>query len=59
MYDFEINNIMKKYNYNIPKEEYFKICDTSKQINVVKYNPCGDFIEISTKEGGYWRFKVF
>lgn len=58
MYDFEISNIMSKYNYNIPKEEYFKICDTSNQIKVVKYDPYGDCIEISTKGGGYWKFKV-
>lgn len=58
MYDFEIQNIMRKYNYNIPKEEYFKICDTSRQINVVKYDAYSDSLEISTKDGGYWKFKV-
>lgn len=58
MYDFEIQNIMRKYNYNIPKEEYFKICDTSSQINVVKYDAYSDSLEISTKDGGYWKFKV-
>ena len=58
MYDYEINNIMRKYKYNIPKEEYFKICDTSTQISVVKYDPYSDCIEISTKDGGYWKFKV-
>ncbi|HAU85549.1 MAG TPA: hypothetical protein DCW90_08620 [Lachnospiraceae bacterium] len=58
MYDYEIQNVMRKYNYNIPKEEYFKICDTSSQISVVKYDPYCDMIEIGTKDGGYWKFKV-
>ena len=58
MYDFEIDAIIRRYNYNIPKDEYFKICDTSSQINVVKYDPWSDSIEINTKDGGYWKFKV-
>lgn len=58
MYDFEIDNTMKKFNYNIPNEEYIKICDSS-QIIQVSYSAYGDYYEIRTSNDGYWKFKVY
>ena len=58
MYDFEIDNTMKKFNYNIPNEEYIKICD-SPQIIRISYSAYGDYYEIRTSNDGYWKFKVY
>lgn len=58
MFDFEINDLMRKYNYNIPSDKYLEICN-SPQITEIKYSPYGDCFEISTKDGGYWKFGVY
>lgn len=58
MYNSEIQKIMEKYNYNLPSTEYLCICDSSAQIDHIKYSPYeGDF-EIWTNDGGYWKFKI-
>ena len=35
MYTWEIDDIMKKYNYNIPSSIYIKLCKSSPQINYI------------------------
>ena len=58
MYNFEIDNTMKKFNCNIPNEEYIKICD-SPQIIRISYSAYGDYYEIHTSDDAYWKFKVY
>lgn len=57
MYSWEIHNELSKSNYIISSEVYKKICD-SPQIQKIKYEPFGDYYEIYTNDGYYWRFKV-
>ena len=57
MYSYEIKNIMKKYNYNLPSDVYLKICFSSNQISNVKYN--NNVYEIWTKDNYYFKFNVY
>lgn len=36
MYNWEIDNTLKKYNYDIPSSIYLDICKSSPQITFVK-----------------------
>lgn len=58
MYNFEIDNILRENNYNIPSHVY-EIILSSPQIDHVKYSPYGDYFEIWTNDGCYWKFKIF
>ena len=59
MYTYEIDNIIRKYNYTLPSYVYSEICKTSPQINWIKYTPYDDSFEIATSDGGYWKFSVY
>jgi len=57
MYSYEIEDIMKKYNYNLPSNIYLKICFNSDQISDVKYS--NNIFEIWTKDNYYFKFNVY
>ena len=59
MYSYEIDNIIKQNNYNLSSTTYIDICTTSSQINHVKYEPYGDYYEICTSDGYYWKINVY
>ena len=59
MYDWEIENIMKQYGYNIPCDIYTSICNTSPQICRVKYEPFNNTFEMWSKNGMYIKFQVY
>lgn len=59
MYTYEIDNIMRKYNYTLPSYLYLQICNTSPQISYVGYNAYDSSYKISTYDGGYWKFNVY
>lgn len=57
MYSWEIHGELERNNYVISVETYKKICD-SPQVYKIKYEPFGDYYELSTTDGYYWKFKV-
>ena len=57
MYSYEIDDLLKRNNFQIPAEVYWQICE-SPQVYRIKYNQYGDFIELWTSEGNYWKFTV-
>lgn len=58
MYSHEIENVMKSNNYNIKNILYSYICQTSPQINHIKYNSYEQCFEMWIKDNYYWKFKV-
>lgn len=59
MYSYEIDKIIKSQNYNIDSVTYLNICNTSPQINHVKYSAFEDYFEFWDNEGSYWKFNVY
>ena len=59
MYTFEIDHLMRLYNYRLSSINYVKVLATSPQIIDVQYHPYGDYYEIQTNDGGDWKFKVY
>lgn len=59
MYSTEIDELMKQHEYSIPSKTYFYICETSPQIDRVRYEPQNDYFEIWTNDNFYWRFTVY
>ncbi len=59
MYSHEIENLLRIRNYLISNEEYFNVCKTSPQINLVEYSPYNDQFHISTKDNFNFIFKVY
>lgn len=58
MYSYEIDELLTKSNFRIPSDVYLRLCE-SPQICRIKYNPYGDFIEMWTFDGNYWKFIVY
>lgn len=58
MYSYEIDELMKIYNYSLLSHQYLHICKTSPQINYIEYKPYGNYFEMSTSDGYYWKFTV-
>lgn len=58
MYSYEISNILIENNYNIPSNIYEMIL-SSPQIDHVKYDSYGDYFEIWTDDGCYWKFTIY
>ena len=59
MYSWEIDEILKNNNFNIDSGTYINICNTSPQINYIKYEPYGQYFEMWDCNGKYWKFKVY
>ena len=59
MYSCEIEEALRKHNYNIDSDTYIIICSTSPQIVRVKYDPYGQYFEIWTNDNYYWKFNVY
>ena len=62
MFTWEIDNLMKKYQYNLPSSAYLEICKTSPQIIFIKREYDNQF-KIVTKEDDNssteWEFGVY
>lgn len=58
MYSWEIDQLLKFKNYLLDAKEYIKICDESKQIKRIKYDPFNDTFYIETTDEYKWTFKV-
>lgn len=58
MYSHEIKELLEYKKYLLKVEEYLLICNTSPQINRVKYNAYDDSFEIWTDDKYYWNFKL-
>ena len=61
MYSWEIDNILKDYNYNIPASVYIEVTDINKnpQVGHVEYSPWSDSFIVWTNDGYNWSFKVY
>ena len=59
MYSHEITQTMESNNYNIDSEIYFQICNSSPQIDHIKYDPCERCHEMWSNDGYNWKFKVY
>ena len=59
MYSYEIEQLLKLRNYIISNEEYFKICETSPQINRIEYKPFEQQFYINTDDNYCFEFKVY
>lgn len=57
MFSWEIHNKLEKYNYKISSDIYKEICN-SPQVCKIKYEPFGDYYELYTYDGYYWKFTV-
>ena len=61
MYSCEIDQLLKKNNFNISNEEYKDILnplDSSQIINVA-YDTSSDLFRVATNDGYLWRFTVY
>ena len=58
MYSYEIDELMKRCNYSLMSHQYLDIRLNSNQINYISYKPYGDYFEMSTSDGYYWKFTV-
>ena len=58
MYDWEITKILQQNQNNIDSEIYLHITSTSPQINHIKYDPYGNFFEMWSENGTYFKFTV-
>ena len=58
MYSHEIDELLKRCNYSLLSNQYVDICHSSPQISCVEYKPFGDYFEMSTYDGYYWKFNV-
>lgn len=58
MYDWEITQILQQNQNNIDSETYLHICSTSPQLNHIKYDPYGNFFEMWSNGGTYFKFTV-
>lgn len=58
MYDWEITKILASNNYDIDSEVYINICNSSPQLNHIKFNPYGSYMEMWSNEN-YWKFTVY
>ena len=59
MYSYEIEELLKKCNYNIDSETFINMCRTSPQIDHIKYNPYEDNIEMWTNDNYNVKIKVY
>lgn len=59
MYSHEIQKLLEMRNYLIDNKEYLDICDTSPQINHIKYEPYEDNFHMWTKDNYEFKFKVY
>lgn len=57
MYSWEIHAILEKYNYVIPLDVYYNICE-SPQVQIIKFVSLGDYYELSTTDGYYCKFTI-
>ena len=58
MYSYEIDQLLKNKSYIINANDYVKICNTSPQIDKIKYESFGNYFYIRTKDGYSWNFSV-
>lgn len=61
MYSWEIDNLIKAYNYYLPSSEYEKIIDlkNNPQIRYVHYNTYENKFYIETADGYSWVIRVY
>lgn len=59
MYDWEITQILQQNQYNIDSETYLYICSTSPQLNHIKFELYGNYVEMWSEDGTYFRFTVY
>ena len=61
MYSWEIDGIIKDYNYTLPSSVYIKISDVnnSPQITHIKYDAWSNRFNMWTNDGSNWSFIVY
>lgn len=62
MYNWEIDNIMKANNYNLPSYLYLDICQQSPQINFIKRIDGNKYKIVAKDENNNsreWVFSIF
>lgn len=59
MYSWEITKAMEANGYFLDSDTYFRICDTSPQINNIAYNGYNQTFHMSTNDGYEWTFAVY
>ena len=55
----EIDNIMEQSNYNISSDTYLNIIQTTPQIDHIIFKPYGNYFEMWSDDGRYWKFSVY
>ena len=58
MYSWVINNLMERYNHNLPSNVYLDMTKNSPQISQVTYNAYDNSFEVKDDEGSCWLFEV-
>jgi hypothetical protein len=61
MFSWEIDQLIKQYNYSLPSSVYARISNVNQntQINFVKYDAYSNSFYISTDDGWSWEFRVY
>ena len=61
MYSCEIDQLLKKNNFNISNEEYKDILNPldSPQIINIAYDTSSDSFRVATNDGYLWNFEVY
>ena len=59
MYDWELTQYISERRGQLSNNEYMYICNTSPQIDHIKYDAWSDKFEMWSKNGCYWSFKVY
>ena len=57
MYSYEIQQILETNNYSISPGMYADICNTSPQINHIKYDPYSNSFKMEA-DGYCWNFII-
>lgn len=58
MYDWEISNLIASHGGKISSKECIDMCNTSPQLDHIKYNPFEDCYE-AWSDCNYFRFQVY
>lgn len=57
MYSYEIQQVLETQGYSISPGTYTKICNTSPQINHIKYDPYNNSFKMEA-DGYCWNFTI-
>ena len=59
MYSWEIDELLRKNNYEISAHTYLEMIKDSTQLTRIKYNPYSNTFDMWDEHGMCWSFRVY